>query len=156
MIFIPGAIDNVGGAITFTADSLVGPVSGVSGSGILATVQFNALGAGSSPIALSNVALLNSTFGDISAGVVNGSVNVVPEPSTLSLSVLLFLALLARSLGERPVPGPLRAAIRQTLMFWPSPEQRGHKDMPKATRTLCTPRGKGRRDGAKILDSLDE
>src|SRR5437870_1479224 len=38
--FIPGTIDNVGGAITATADSLIGTISGVNGNGTLAAVQF--------------------------------------------------------------------------------------------------------------------
>ena len=71
-LFFPGSIDNVNGAITFTTDSLVAAVPGVSGSGVLATVQFEAPGAGSSPIPFVNADLLDSNFGDIATGPVGG------------------------------------------------------------------------------------
>src|SRR5437016_2039186 len=37
--FIPGAIDNVGGTIAFTADTLLGSGPGVNGSGVLSVGQ---------------------------------------------------------------------------------------------------------------------
>jgi len=89
--FIPGSIDNIGGSISFTADILLTAVSGVSGSGTLAALQFQALTVGTSPIGLSNVILLDSTLSDISfstnGGTVSpvGTVNPVPEPTTLLL-----------------------------------------------------------------------
>lgn len=91
--YLPGAIDNVLGNITFTANSLFGAISGVSGSGTLATIHFAAAAAGTSPISLSNVVLLDSGFADISAAFVDGSATVravdspmpVPEPATLAL-----------------------------------------------------------------------
>ncbi len=83
--FIPGTIDNVAGTISLTAASLSGPVPGISGSGTLATLEFSTLKPGTSPIVLSNVALLDSSFGIITATQVNGSVNVVPEPTTILL-----------------------------------------------------------------------
>jgi len=93
--FFPGTIDNIGGAITFNADTLLGAVSGASGSGVLATIQFSALGPGSSPIGLSNVILLDSSLGDISAGVINGSVTVSPEPSNRAPAGLIFMGVFA-------------------------------------------------------------
>lgn len=82
--FIPGSINNTTGAITFVTSTLLGPVPGVNGSGFLATVRFNALTPGTSALMLSNVLLLDSTGGDIAAGIQNGSVTVtvedVPEP----------------------------------------------------------------------------
>jgi len=89
--FIPGVIDNTSGLISFTADILLSAVSGVSGSGTLADLQFQALAVGASPIGLSNVILLDSTLSDISfstnGGTVSpvGTVNPVPEPTTLLL-----------------------------------------------------------------------
>ena len=80
--FIPGT--DVDGTLSFTADTLVGPVTGTSGDGTLATLSFWALSPGSSPIDLSNVILLDSSFADISATTVNGSV-AVPEPGVLLL-----------------------------------------------------------------------
>jgi len=92
---IPGTIDNIGGAITGTADALTG-FSGVSGSGVLATVAFQSIGDGTSPISLFNVLLLDSNLNGIAATIQDGTVEVsgistvVPEPSTL---VLLAAAL---------------------------------------------------------------
>jgi hypothetical protein len=83
--FIPGSIDNIGGSISFTADSLLTAVSGVSGSGTLADLQFQALTAGTSPVNLSNIILLDSNLSDIPFTTANGSVSPVPEPSTMLL-----------------------------------------------------------------------
>jgi hypothetical protein len=86
-VFIPGTIDNVGSTITFTADSLIGPPPGVSGSGTLATVDFRALALGTSLVTLTNVILLDSSLGDITASTIEGSITVrqavtgVPEPA---------------------------------------------------------------------------
>src|SRR2546430_17140244 len=42
--FIPGTIDNVGGAITASADALIGAISGVNGTRYLDDVHFTAPG----------------------------------------------------------------------------------------------------------------
>lgn len=85
--FIPGTIDNSAGLISFTADSLIGSLSGVNGSGTLAQVQFKALNAGTSSIGISNVSLLDSSLNSIDLTVNDGNVNVAPvsEPSTFLL-----------------------------------------------------------------------
>ena len=83
--FIPGSIDNIGGSISFTADTLLTAVSGVSGSGTLADLQFQALTVGTSPINLSHIILLASNLDDILFHIADGSVSVVPEPSTMLL-----------------------------------------------------------------------
>lgn len=92
--FIPGTIDNVGGLISFNANSLIGAISGVNGSGVLAQVNFSTIGVGSSPVNLSGVTLLDSAFQDISVNSIASSVQVqgsggkVPEPASLWLIAL--------------------------------------------------------------------
>ncbi|HEY4364384.1 MAG TPA: cohesin domain-containing protein [Bryobacteraceae bacterium] len=89
-IFLPGTIDNVGGTVSFTAGILDGVTSGVSGSGVLATIGFTAIGVGSSSVGLFNVSALDS-FGEGRSVTINSAtVNVtdssnVPEPSSLLL-----------------------------------------------------------------------
>jgi general secretion pathway protein D len=97
--FIPGTIDNTAGSITFTADTLIGAIPGVSGSGIFATIDFQALALGTSAITLSNVILLDSNLAEITVNTVDGNVSVsaVPEPSP---TLLLALGL-AGVLGYR-------------------------------------------------------
>jgi general secretion pathway protein D len=85
--YIPGVIDNVGGLISFTANTLLGPIPGVTGSGVLAQVGFTGMGPGSSFINLLGVTLLDSTFAGTDTTTVRGSVEVlsavVPEPATM-------------------------------------------------------------------------
>lgn len=87
--FLPGTIDNTSGTISFNADTLIGSIPGVNGSGTLAILDFKALAAGASPINILNVSLLDSTLSPISSTAVNGNANVsgqaVPEPSSLLL-----------------------------------------------------------------------
>lgn len=101
--FIPGTIDNVGGTITANADSLIGAIPGVTGSGTLVQIQFTAIAPGTSALTLQNITLLDSTLTDItaSATVDNGSVTIngattsTPEPAAFALLLvggsLLFL-----------------------------------------------------------------
>lgn len=105
-IFFPGTIDNVGGTIAFNADTLVGAIAGVSGSGTLASVEFYALGTGTSVISLANVELLDSNFNLIDFSATNGSViSTIPEPSSSVFigAALLLLALRQRKVGHRQV-----------------------------------------------------
>jgi adhesin HecA-like repeat protein len=87
--FIPGTIDNTAGTISSTADTLIGAISGLSGSGTLAVIDFTALAGGTSPIDIANVTLLDSTLSPINSTATNGAATVtggtVPEPSTLLL-----------------------------------------------------------------------
>lgn len=89
--FLPGIIDNISGTISFTADSLLGSISGVTGSGILANITFSALMVSESPISLFNSILVDSNFLDIALDSQSGgTVTVqqgapVPEPCTLFL-----------------------------------------------------------------------
>jgi len=89
-LFVPGTIDNTAGTITFNADTLIGAIPGVTGSGTLAVVDFKALIAGTSPINIANPLLLDSTLSPITVAVMGGasttvSGHVVPEPSSLLL-----------------------------------------------------------------------
>jgi Cohesin domain len=90
--FIPGTIDDLTGVITFTANALSGPVSGVNGSGHLADIEFEALLLGTSAVTLSNVTLLDSLSADIAATTTSGSVSVgpsvVPEPDIVWLLLI--------------------------------------------------------------------
>lgn len=93
--FIPGTIDNTAGTITLTLDSLFGPGPGVSGNGVLASVNFQALAIGASSVTLSNVVLLDSTLSEISFTTQGASVDAVPEPSGLLLIGSALLGLIA-------------------------------------------------------------
>jgi hypothetical protein len=85
--FIPGAINNIGGTITFTSDVLISALAGVAGSGSLATLNFSALAKGTSALVLSNVELLDSNLDDIAfvtsgANVNPVSGNTIPEANS--------------------------------------------------------------------------
>ncbi len=92
-LFIPGAIDNVGGFVPFNAGTLEG-ASGVSGSGVLARFDFLALAVGSTSIDIQNAVLLDSTLAGIAFDMSNGSVTVgaAPEPSFAPLCFVLGAA----------------------------------------------------------------
>src|SRR4051794_19576547 len=80
--FIPGSINNAGGTITFTADSLLGSGPGVSGSGVLANVLFRGAGQGISPISISNAVALDPNLNPIVIATTDGqSPQIVPEPA---------------------------------------------------------------------------
>jgi len=87
--FIPGTIDNVGGSVTATADTLIGAISGVNGSGTLAVLEFTGLAPGITSIDLANVVLLDPDFNSIDFTIQDGSLTVkssvatTPEPSGL-------------------------------------------------------------------------
>lgn len=88
--FIPGTIDNVGGSVAANADTLLTAISGVSGSGTLASFDFTAIGSGVSTLTLANVILLNSSLNSIGGTLQVGSITVpqastIPEPATLRL-----------------------------------------------------------------------
>ncbi len=94
-VFVPGAIDNAAGTISFIADSLLGSVPGVSGTGILANVIFHGVDQGISPIDLANVQFLDSTLSPIVVATVPGnSPLITPEPSS-ALLVLCALIMVA-------------------------------------------------------------
>ena len=97
--FISGFIDNTLGIVSFTANSLIGAVPGVTGNGPLATLAFTALGIGTSAVTISNLVLLDSSLADIVDFSTNdGDVTVrrpdqAPEPAAFSfiaIGALLF------------------------------------------------------------------
>jgi hypothetical protein len=96
-LFFPGSIDNTAGSIIFTADSLTGPIAGVSVSGAtlgtLADIKFQALSRGTSPIDLSNIGLLDSTLTNIPFSSTGGTASPVPEPSAMLLLGPVLLGL---------------------------------------------------------------
>jgi len=89
--FIPGTVDNVGGSVTETANTLIGAISGVDGSGTLVVLQFTGLAPGTTSIDLANVILLDSNLNSIDFTTDDASLTVqgggVPasEPSDLLL-----------------------------------------------------------------------
>jgi Cohesin domain len=97
-IFLPGAIDNVGGSITSNADILNGAVSGVNGSGDLLDVTFQALAPGSSSVQVFNLIALNSFGQGLTVTTAGSTVSVsTPEPGTgvlLATGMIGFFAFL--------------------------------------------------------------
>jgi hypothetical protein len=76
------------------ACALLGNVSGMNGSGVLATIEFKSLAAANSAsLRLTDVRLVNSTASLIPNEVSHGMVTVVPEFTSL----IAFLALIAAS-----------------------------------------------------------
>lgn len=80
-----GVIDNAAGTISFVFGTLLGPEPGASGSGILASISFEALGAGSSALVFSDLLFLDSSGLDIAVEIVGATVQAVPEPATFLL-----------------------------------------------------------------------
>jgi hypothetical protein len=79
-----GSIDNAAGTISFVYSSLLGAIPGISGSGSLGTIAFQAIGAGNADIAFFDTLLLDSGQLDIATTLNPGTLQVsaVPEPST--------------------------------------------------------------------------
>ena len=93
-----GTINNPSANITFLFSALSG-ASGVTGSGVLATINFTALSAGTANLSMAEI-LLGDSFLDIivpdPSGV--GTITIssgVPEPGTFGLLALPLAALMA-------------------------------------------------------------
>jgi len=96
--FVPGSIDNTAGRLVLTANTLLGPISGANGSGVLATLSFQVLAAGISNLVLDNVLALDSALNDIAVDTVAARISAmpaagVPEPATFALLLLGALLL---------------------------------------------------------------
>lgn len=97
--FDSGTIDNVTGKVSFTIDTLLGAIPGLSGSGTLAVLEFQAAAEGVSVVSLSNVMLLDSGFTQITfatrSASISPSASPVPEPSAMILLALGLVGLCA-------------------------------------------------------------
>ena len=78
--FFAGIIDNIAGNASGTADTLVGPIPGASGAGVLADLNFEAIRTGTGTLALSGVILLDSNLNPTAGSVF---LTTVPEPAGL-------------------------------------------------------------------------
>jgi Cohesin domain/PEP-CTERM motif len=78
------------GSIQFVFDTLIGPGPGASGSGVLASFDFTAIGRGASTFALANV-LAQDTPGNLINVALTSDRVTVPEPGTLALLALALM-----------------------------------------------------------------
>ena len=110
--FVSGVIDNTLGLISFTAASLIGPIAGANGDGVLVELLFDALALGGSSVVLQNVILLDSLLADIPFDTRDGTivigVTAVPEPAAWTLM------LLAAALGVLAMHGPALGRARRS------------------------------------------
>ncbi len=95
--FNGGSIDNTLGSISFLFDTLVGPVPGVNGGGVLARIVFNVTNPGTSALNFSDALFLNSALGDLTVQLNNRTLTAVavPEPATVVLFGLGLAGLVA-------------------------------------------------------------
>ncbi|MBC7940634.1 MAG: PEP-CTERM sorting domain-containing protein [Chitinophagaceae bacterium] len=84
--FFDDGTTTVPGTVSLVFGALVGPVPGVSGSGILTRFNFNAITVGNSALNFSDVLLLDSNLGDLPVTLQNSALAVVvPEPTSMLL-----------------------------------------------------------------------
>jgi hypothetical protein len=98
--FVPGAIDNALGSISYVSNSLIGAVPGASGNGVLAHISLDTASVGVSALTFSDVIFLDSSLADINVQVDNRILQVVPESSTLTL-MLAGIALVGLATSRR-------------------------------------------------------
>ena len=94
-LFDRGTVNNTLGTLTLAFGSLTGPVAGANGGGVLARINFSVTRAGSSNLSFSDVLLLNSNLGTLTALVNNGVLTAVPEPASYALFALGLAGLAA-------------------------------------------------------------
>lgn len=85
--FDGGTIDNIGGTLLFSFNTLLGAIPGVSGSGTLVTIHMNAIGTGTSSLSFvpSDTVFVSSTSSTINVQTADGLLDVaapVPEPGS--------------------------------------------------------------------------
>ncbi len=80
-----GDVDNSAGTISLMGYVLQGPVSGVTGDGVLMHLSFNAVGLGTATLGFSDPVFWNTAFNDIDVNLQPGNVVItaVPEPDAL-------------------------------------------------------------------------
>ncbi len=109
---ITGFIDNTTGVLSGVADSISGLIfgTGLTPSGVLVDIDFQALAIGITPLVLSNAFLTDNgvPLSTSNLALQNGQVKVVPEPSTF---ILLSFAL--GGLGTACALAKRRRANRQ-------------------------------------------
>lgn len=86
------------GLLSGAADSMIGVLDGMSGSGTLAYIEFLALANGVSALSLSNVYLDSIELGP--DAMVNGQI-AVPEPQSLALLVMALAILVSMQVHRR-------------------------------------------------------
>jgi hypothetical protein len=88
-----GTIDNAAGSVEAVADTLVGPLPGASGDGLLFSFRARALSVGTTAFSLVNEIYLDSELEDISADFSSlaGSITVTPRTTLPGPSSLLLL-----------------------------------------------------------------
>ena len=101
-------------------DCTVYPVTGINGSGVLATIKFKSLALGNSvPLHLADVELSDPNSSPIPCEVIDGTVTVVPEfTSTVSVLTLTIASLLGVFFGKRAMrraPNARRASLSDCL-----------------------------------------
>lgn len=103
--FDGGTIDNTSGVVSFVFDTLIGAIPGVSGSGVLARIDFNAadVAFSSGAFQLTDAMALDSSL-DLVDVALRGQSVAIPEPAALSLS-LAALAVLGASSWRRRAAG---------------------------------------------------
>ena len=104
--FLAGLAEAGAGRVDGIADTLLTEVPGAAGSGELVTLDFTAIGTGSSSVSLDGLQLLDSACNPIAADTAATSIRVtpaarVPEPLAMSLLGPALLALLRRRNGSR-------------------------------------------------------
>lgn len=84
-------VDPADGTLDAVFDALIGAQAGASGDGVLATLSFDTLAAGSAALSFLNVTFIDSNLNDIAVTAVPGVLQIgaptgdVPEPAGLAL-----------------------------------------------------------------------
>lgn len=114
--FVAGAIDNIAGTVSFTANTLLGPGAGVTGDGVVVHLVFQALAVGQSDLVFGNTVLLDSALAELATTSVGGAITVasVPEPASGALlGIGLAILAVARSRPTRTAGARANAPARR-------------------------------------------